>query len=252
MAEKEYATFSKLYVILVVVIAFTYLGCIVLGEQIFAKVALILSTLVFLVSGIFPYWYFSERELKNIYFNLVIAASSLLASESIYLLVYVHPELYILILVAMGILQIPFYVFFALCISAFINFWVVPSEKKATIGRIYLASFISLISFLLLNTYLYIASGKLVFGEPIIYAIAGSLDAFFIPLLVYTFHTFRKSIFELSWTLVLAGIIMEFLGNFGYNLALIYSLPLPLIRLFEVLSIGGYLIAGYGFIQQIF
>ncbi|RLE71151.1 MAG: hypothetical protein DRJ37_05525, partial [Thermoprotei archaeon] len=243
MAEKEYATFSKLYIILIIVIAVTYLGCILLREQIFTRVAYILSTLVFLVSGILPYRYFSERELRNIYFYLVVAASSLLASELTYLLIYLHSELYFFILTAVGILQTLFYVFFALCISAFINFWVVPSEKKATINKIYLASFTLLISFLIFNTYLYIVNGKLVFGEPILYAVASSLDAFFIPLLAYTFYIFRKSIFELSWTLVLAGIIMEFMGNFGYNLAIIYSLPFPFIRLFEVLRIGGYLMA---------
>ncbi|RLE63839.1 MAG: hypothetical protein DRJ38_06610 [Thermoprotei archaeon] len=252
MTEKEYSTFSKLYIILVVVIAVIYLGCIFFGKQIFAKVALILSVLVFLVSGIFPYRYFTERELKKVYFNLIIAASFLLASELVYFLTYIHPEFYFFILITMGILQVFFYMFFAFCIALFINFWVVPLERRAIIGRVYLASFTLLIFFLIFNTYLYIVNGKLVFGEPIIYAVASSLDAFFIPLLTYTFHIFRKSIFELSWTLVLAGIIMEFLGNFGHNLALIYSLPIPFVRLLEVLRIGGYLIAGYGFIRQIF
>ncbi len=252
MAEREYATFSKLYIVLVAVIVAIYSGCITLGEQIFAKVALAISTLVFVVSSIFPYRYFSERELKSVYSNLLIATSSLLASELVYFLTYLHPGLYHFILAAVAVLSIIFYVFFAFCVASFMNFWVVPSEKITAIGRVYLASFTLLVSFLLLNTYLLIVNGKLAFGEPIIYAISSSLDAFFIPLLAYVLYIFRKSVFELSWILILAGIIMEFLGDFGHNLAIIYSLTPPVARLFEVLCISGYLLASYGFIKQIF
>ena len=241
--------------ILVVAITITYIGCIIFGEEIFVRVALILSTLVFLVSAFFPYRYFSERglrELERVYFNLIIAIISLLASEFTYFLTYVHPQLHFFILTLVAIFYAFFYLFFAFCVASFINFWVISPEKGAIISKVYLASFTLLISFLMLNTYLYIAGGKLAFKEPIVYALASSLDAFFIPLLVYTFHIFRKSIFERSWTLVLAGITMEFLGNFGRNLAIIYSPSIPVVRLFEILCIGGYLIAGYGFVKQIF
>ncbi|MCD6457894.1 MAG: hypothetical protein J7K82_03505 [Thermoproteales archaeon] len=252
MFKREQTAYKILYCILVIVIALIYSGFILLKNIMFVNVSFVISALVLTASSIMPYLYFTEKGLRRIYLYLIIATFSLFAAKVLIFIAQFHPELFNIILLLRTSLYLIYYLFFAFCVAAFFKFWVVPVDKAGAVNKVFLASFLCLLIFFTFNTYLLILHGKLVFGEHIIYLISSSLDAFFIPLLTYILYIFRKSVFEESWLLILLGIVLEFLGSFGHHLSVIGILFEPSIVIFQILIIGGYLLAAYGFFKQIF